>query len=282
MATSELNLAEALREAVDKLTAYSDSARIDAEMLLCECAGINRTQLYTHPEAQLPTPAYERLCTLVKKRQQGQPIAYLLGYKDFWSFRLKVSDDTLIPRPETELLVELVLSLLAEKSDAKILDLGTGSGAIALALATERPKWQLTASDLSEGALTIAQSNANMLSISNIQFLHSNWFSDIPKLRYDLIVSNPPYIAEDDTHLLAGDVRFEPRSALVSTAQGLQDIQHIIDTSPHFLKPQGHLLLEHGYQQSQSVIALMKAKGFSQLTDFKDINGLNRVAAGII
>jgi release factor glutamine methyltransferase len=205
-----------------------------------------------------------------------------MGYRDFWNLRLQVSPATLIPRPETELLVEVALEKLATLSSqtVSVLDLGTGTGAIALALAQERPDIQLLAVDASTAALDIARSNAQLNQINNVSFVQSNWFSELPSQRFDLIVSNPPYIEQNDPHLTQGDVRFEPISALASGLDGLDDIRHIIQHAPAWLNPQGWLLLEHGYNQGQAVSTLMLKRGLQNVQCLPDWAGIERVNLG--
>ncbi|CAG0911586.1 unnamed protein product, partial [Cyprideis torosa] len=215
------------------------------------------------------------------QRLSGQPIAHLLGYREFWNLTLKVTADTLIPRPDTELLVETALELLAEQPEAQILELGTGSGAIAIALARELPSAQIIASDISPAALQVATINARSYHADNISFLHSDWFSALPAGQcFDLILSNPPYIPTDDPHLQSGDVRFEPLSALVSGADGLNDIRHLIRHARNFLKPGAALLFEHGYDQGQQTVHLMQTAGYQHVRCLKDPAGHDRITLG--
>ena len=223
----------------------SESRVLDAELLLCHVLGKGRSYLRTWPEALLNTEQVERFLALLARRRAGEPVAYLLGERGFWSLDLQVSPATLIPRADTERLVELGLEL-GPTGVAQVLDLGTGTGAIALALAAERGDWQLTGSDRVPDAVALAQSNAERLQLSNTRFLLSNWFSALQGQCFDLILSNPPYIAAEDPHLAQGDVRFEPRSALVSGADGLDDIRLLVAAAPDHLKQGGWFLLEHG------------------------------------
>jgi release factor glutamine methyltransferase len=271
-----------LKQAVATLSATSDSAQADAEILLAHCLQKNRTWLKTWADKSLSLAEIAAFQHLLTQRQTGIPIAYLMGYRDFWNLRLQVSSATLIPRPETELLVELALEKLATLSGqiVSVLDLGTGTGAIALAIAQERPDIQLLAVDASSAALDIARSNAQLNQINNVSFVQSNWFSELPSQCFDLIVSNPPYIEQHDQHLQQGDVRFEPMSALVSGLDGLDDIRHIIQCAPAWLKPQGWLLLEHGYNQGQAVSALMLKHGLQNVQCLPDWAGIERVNLG--
>ncbi|WP_347252571.1 peptide chain release factor N(5)-glutamine methyltransferase, partial [Legionella sp.] len=235
-----------------------------------------------HSDEKLTKAQWQTFEQLVNKRIHGVPIAYLTGTREFWSLALKVSEDTLIPRPETELLVELSLSLLADKPQAQILDLGTGSGAIALACAYERPHWQIFACDCSMSALQTAEENAARLGVTNICFYHSNWFEKIdPTQKFDAIVTNPPYIAADDPHLIQGDVRFEPTLALVGGIDGLEAIRHIVQHSLARLQPDGLLLIEHGFDQKSAVESMLKDYGYKQVQCWQDWQGNDRVSGGI-
>ncbi|CEA00329.1 HemK family modification methylase [Pseudomonas saudimassiliensis] len=257
----------------------SDTPRLDAELLLAHVLGKPRSYLFTWPDQPVAEAEAARFSALLARRRSGEPVAYLLGEQGFWTLDLQVSPDTLIPRPDTERLVELALELGPSRS-AAVLDLGTGTGAIALALASERPDWQLTGSDRMPGAVALAEQNRARLGLANVRFLQSDWFAALGAARYDLIVSNPPYIAADDPHLTQGDVRFEPASALVSGADGLDDIRHLVKTAPGHLQPGGWLLLEHGWQQAAVVRGLLEQRGFAAVQSWEDLGGHQRVSGG--
>jgi release factor glutamine methyltransferase len=270
-----------LLQATAQLAAESDSARLDAEILLAHVLMKSRTYLYTHPDEQLSKAQWQTFQQFLSKRVQGVPIAYLTGTREFWSLPLKVCEDTLIPRPETELLVELTLTLLKDKFQAQILDLGTGSGAIALACASERPDWHVLACDCSPGALQTAEENAARLNITNVEFYCSNWFEKIAETqKFDAIITNPPYIAVDDPHLIRGDVRFEPSLALVAGDNGLAAIKYIIQHSLARLHPGGLLLIEHGFDQKSAVESMLNDYGYSDLQCWQDWQGNDRVSGG--
>ena len=218
--------------------------------------------------------------TLLERRKQGEPVAYLLGRQGFWTLDLQVAEHTLIPRADTELLVEAALQLADADSSLNVLDLGTGTGALALALASERPQWSVTGVDRIESAVALAQSNQRQLQLANVQFLHSHWFSALSAQRYDLILSNPPYIADNDPHLQQGDVRFEPLSALVSGADGLDDLRLIIAQASSYLNAEGWLLLEHGFEQAGAVRALLLQAGFVGVCSQRDLSGHERISLG--
>jgi release factor glutamine methyltransferase len=262
------------------LLSHSESARLDAEILLAHILKKTRTFLYAHASDELNVETLATYQTILAKRVTGIPVAYLTGTREFWSLPLRVNESTLIPRPETELLVECTLDLLSHQTQASILDLGTGSGAIALALACSKPHWNIKAVDLNPSALSIAQHNALQLNIHNISWIQSDWFSSIPLQSFDAIVSNPPYIEENDPHLDEGDVRFEPRLALTSGSLGLDALTRIILHSTSYLKPKGLLLLEHGYNQAEAVANLLKQAHFQSVECFLDAQGHPRVSIG--
>lgn len=257
----------------------SETAQLDVELLLAFVLNKPRSFLRTWPEKQLETEQLERFEALLKARQEGQPVAYLIGNQGFWSLDLAVNPSTLIPRADTELLVEAALELAPEHS-LQVLDLGTGTGAIALALAVERPLWSVMGVDRVAEAVTLAQQNAKRNQIHNARFITSFWFTSLKQQRFDLIVSNPPYIPVDDRHLRQGDVRFEPSSALVSGADGLEDIRLIIAHSVAHLNNQAWLMLEHGYDQAQSVQSLLSAAGFQQVHSRRDLAEHERISLG--
>lgn len=256
-----------------------DSPSRDIEILLGHCLGKSRTWLYTWPETAVAEADAQRFAALKARRCRGEPVAYLVGEREFWSLNLRVDPSTLIPRPDTETLVEWALQLdLA--GDSRVLDLGTGTGAIALALATERPHWRVTGADANEAAVNLARTNASSNHLSRVQFQVSDWFSSLLTQRFDLVVSNPPYIAADDCHLSQGDVRFEPRSALVAADNGLADLAQIVSGAPDALEPGGWLLLEHGFDQGEAVRALLQQRGFVAIETRADLAGQERVSGG--
>jgi release factor glutamine methyltransferase len=257
----------------------SDSAVLDTELLLSHALDVSRTYLKTWPDRQPDTDQVTTFTALFQRRIRGEPIAYILGHQGFWSLDLKVSEHTLIPRPETELLVETALELQLPPQSS-VLDLGTGTGAIALALACERNDWNITALDFQPQAVALAEENRAAHKLDNVQIVQSNWFAALPAVKFDLIVSNPPYIENNDPHLSQGDVRFEPPSALVSGAEGLDDLILLIGQSVAFLKPNGWLLVEHGYDQGPGVRALFAEAAFSAIETRNDYNQIDRITFG--
>lgn len=255
------------------------TARLDAELLLADILNKPRSHLYAWPEQSLSPDQRRRFLNAIDRRVAGEPIAYLTGHREFWSLDLRVMPGVLIPRPETELLVELALDFLPETT-CKVADLGTGSGAIALALASERPNWKLTATDLDNTALETARDNARALQLGSLNFVTGDWYEALPERNYQLIISNPPYVADRDPHLKHGDVRFEPQTALTSGKDGLRDIRHLIAGAADYLNPGGWLMLEHGYNQAQSVIRLFKQAGFTSVETRHDLAEQPRVTIG--
>lgn len=280
----ETTVAQAWRSAQSQLLAANlegvkpaAAAKFEAQLLLQTAAGVNRAWLLAHEYDALPSPIAAAFARLLQRRLNGEPIAYILGRREFYGLNLMVSPDTLIPRADTETLVDAALAKIAANRPATILDLGTGSGAIALAIAAQRPLTDIIAVDASLAAIAIAQQNAQALAISNVHFFASDWFEQLAPQRFDLIVSNPPYIALHDAHLGQGDLRFEPLSALTSGIDGLDAIRHIVAHSLIYLKPQAWLMLEHGYNQAEQVVALMAQTGLVDIVTFKDLGGNDRV-----
>lgn len=269
-----------LQEASSRLHSSSDSPRLDAELILAYCLNKDRTYLHTWPEQAPDNPLVERFWQYIEKRLDQYPVAYITGRQSFWSFELNVTPEVLIPRPETELLVETALTLLKNQQQPKILDLGTGSGAIALALASERTDAELVATDKSAAALEVARQNAVTLELSpRIRFIQSDWFENIGNEKFDLIVSNPPYIDPDDGHL-TGSIRHEPQCALVAQQHGYDDLIKLIKAAPHFLEKDGWLLLEHGFEQAEKTRDCLTSAGFKQVNTGKDLAGQDRISFG--
>jgi release factor glutamine methyltransferase len=269
-----------LAHATNTLTSYSDTPLLDAEVLLGFVLNKPRTHLRAWCDNTLTAQQITSFEGLIKQRQQGTPIVYLTGTREFWSRDFTVTPDVLIPRPDTELLIELSLELIPKNQVVKLIDLGTGSGIIAVTLAAERPDANVTAVDTSLAALAVAKHNAQHHQLTNIEFYQSDWFANVPKSLFDLVISNPPYIDPDDEHLQQGDVRFEPQSALIADNQGLSDIQIIADKTRSYLTPQGHLLIEHGYNQAPQVQAIFNALAYDKVQFYRDLSGQPRVTHG--
>jgi release factor glutamine methyltransferase len=259
------------------LAETSGSALLDAEVILCHVLNKPRSHLRAWPENNLSTEQQTQFSALISQRMQGTPVAYLTETREFWSRDFKVSPDVLIPRPDTELLIELSLELLNNKPKARIIDLGTGSGIIAITLAAERPDIDVIASDISPQAIAIAKQNASFLKTPLVQFIQSSWFNSIPDSKFELIISNPPYIASNDIHLSQGDVRFEPIGALVADDSGLKDIKNIVDNARHYLTQNGTLLIEHGFDQQEAVQAIFTQFNYCQVQTHPDLSGNPRV-----
>ena len=257
----------------------SPTARLDAELLLAAALGKSRSFLHTWPERIVPSEAALKFAEYLQRRRGGEPVAYILGQQGFWKLDLEVAPHTLIPRPDTELLVEAALELLPA-TPARVLDLGTGSGAIALALASERPAWKVTAVDRVIEAVALAERNRQRLQLNNATVLSSHWFSALTGQRFQLIISNPPYIASADPHLAQGDVRFEPASALVAGPDGLDDLRLIVAQAPEHLEAGGWLMLEHGYDQAEAVRDLLHTRGFEEVHSRTDLGGHQRISLG--
>ena len=253
---------------------------VDADILLVHVLARPRSWLFAHATDAVDAADAARFRELVARRAQGEPVAYLTGSRGFWTLALAVTPATLVPRPETELLVELALARLPADTDVRVADLGTGSGAIALAIASERPRARVVATDASPAALDVAHGNALRHGIGNVAFRDGSWLAPLAGERFDLIASNPPYIAEGDPHLAQGDLRFEPPMALASGADGLDDIRTIVNAAPAHLHPQGWLLLEHGWDQGAAVRALLLDAGFVDVATERDLEGRDRVTLG--
>ena len=261
-------------------SAYREIDRVDARLLLQHVLDVEHAFLLTHPDQVLTSQQTDEFSRLVKQRSEGKPVAYLIGKRDFYDLTFKVTEAVLIPRPETELLVELALKLIPDNQFCKILDLGTGSGAIAITIAKHRPQSQVTAIDLSSEAIAVSRWNAANLEVNYISLRTGNWFDELSGEKFDLIVSNPPYVAENDPHLQQGDLRFEPQMALSTNDNGLACIRHIITTTPNYLVNTGWLLLEHGYDQAVACRRLLGGRDFSNICSYPDLAGIMRVSGG--
>ena len=273
-----MNVQQALDFARSEIA--NDQAQIDARYLVSHVLQKNFSWLRTWPEQPLSDEQQKILSAMVSRRKNGEPIAYITGEKEFWTLRLETNSSTLIPRPETELLVEKAVEFLSGYKNARVLDLGTGTGAIALAIASERKYDQVFGSDFQPGAVELAQRNARLNNLKNVTILQSDWYSNIEKLEYELIVSNPPYVASGDPHLHQGDLIFEPDSALVSDGEGLSDIKVIISQASDYLVSGGKLMIEHGFEQGEEVRHLFKIFGFDNIETFCDLSGLDRITMG--
>ncbi len=271
-------ISELLSWGNSELKESTNESFISSQILLCHVLKINRTKLYTNSDQKISLLDEKIYQQLIEKRKIGYPVAYLIGSRKFWTLDLMVNSSTLIPRPETEHLIETVINIdLPDKSD--VLDLGTGCGAIAIALASEKPNWEITASDFSISALKIAKKNIKKYSFNNIHIHQSNWFNQINK-KFDLIISNPPYIAENDPHLKQGDLNFEPKEALCSGKNGYEAIEIIILNSPQHLKPNGWLFFEHGHNQEIHSAKMLEKRGFRNIRNTCDISGMQRIIGG--
>lgn len=280
-----MNIQQALQHARQILSAHAapeagESTDIDAQVLLCHVLQCNSAYLMTWPEKDLDENQAASFSQLIAQRKQGFPVAYLTGQREFWSLCFSVDNSTLIPRPETETLVEFILQKFADRKNLKLLDLGTGTGAIAIAIASEKPGWNIFASDVSEQALALAEKNSAQHKTANTRFIHSDWFSNIDEQHFNIIVSNPPYIAENDPHLQGGDVRFEPKSALTAGETGMDDIEHLCAQAKNHLQKNGWLIVEHGYNQAQRVANCFTENTYAQIEQRNDLSGHTRMTAG--
>jgi release factor glutamine methyltransferase len=273
-----LTIREMLQEAKSKLH-NSGSARLDAEVLLCNVLEVDRNKLYSAPETIIPANAVSLYRSLVQDRKQGRPVAYLTGTREFWSLEFQVNEHTLVPRPETERLVETALEHIPANVKLAIADLGTGSGAIAIAIARERPCCAITATDICERALAVAAANAGRLAVNNVKFVKSDWYANLQG-SFDIIVSNPPYIRNDDEHLQGEGVAYEPGTALCGGVDGLDAIRSIISNATRYLKPDGRLFIEHGYDQAQAVRSLFEKFHFTDIQSKLDYASVERVTSG--
>ncbi len=275
-----MTIKKALANAYQKLKTKSPTPLLDAQVLLSFLLNTSSTHLYTYSEDELSEMNIKTYDELIDKRAMGIPVSYLTKIKEFWSLPLCVNEYTLIPRPESEMLVELVLNYKGVQKELCLLDLGTGSGALALAIASEKPNWDIVASDISSKALQIAQQNVDNLNINNVRLVHSDWFSDMKSELFDVIVANPPYLAVHDRHLIETDIRHEPLCALTSGENGLDALIEIIAHGKDYLTEEGFLLVEHGYNQESSIYFLFTQHGYNHIQHFKDLNGHSRVTIG--
>ena len=277
-ASDPVSIKQLLEQATRLL--QTESARLDAEVLLAHVLQQPRSHFHAWPEKLLPAKSREHFDQLLQRRLKGEPVAYLTGEREFWSLALSVTTDTLIPRPATETLVAQALRRIPADRPQLIADLGTGSGAIALAIARERPHCRIIATDIDAAAIETARLNAQRLDIHSIAFHTGDWCEPLTGMQFDIIVSNPPYIAEADPHLLSGDVRFEPRTALAAGPQGMDELRRIAHCAVNHLQAGGWLLMEHGYDQGVLARQLLEGTGFTEVIDYTDDAGLDRVIAG--
>jgi len=273
-------IAELLNDATAQLATNSATPRLDAELLLMKILAVDRGYFYIHPERKLTTEQLECWYPMLQQRLSGRPIAYILGQQEFWSLKLKVTSDVLIPRKETELLVEIALQKLPKNEVLSVADLGTGSGAIALALARERSNWRIFATDLSVEALILAKENAINLKIENVEFFCGDWCCALPEIKYEAIIANPPYIDFSDQNVAASVRQFEPYVALFAKDDGLEAIRLIADQARSHLKTGGWLFLEHGFLQGAAVVEILRDFGYCDVCDHLDLAGYGRAVAG--
>ncbi|MFO7276818.1 MAG: peptide chain release factor N(5)-glutamine methyltransferase [Pseudomonadota bacterium] len=274
--SANLTTEDLLRQATARLAGTVDMPRLEAELLLAHVLGVPRARLRSHPEDRPDDVARTRYASLIERRVSGEPLAYIVGEREFWSLPLAVSPAVLVPRPETELLVERALALHTAPT-ARVVDLGTGSGAIALALAHERPGWSITATDISQDALAVARANAERLGLQRIEFLHGSWFEPLAGRIFDLVLSNPPYVAADDPALLQPELGYEPSAALTPGPDALACLREIIAGAPEHLERGGWIVLEHGAQQAPLVARELVARGFTHVRSHRDLAGHERV-----
>ena len=278
---SIMTIRTALHQASERFAALAyANPQLDAQVLLCHVLQCGRSFLLTWPERTLTEQQYLDFERLIRRRAAGEPIAYLTGEREFWSLPIKVTADTLIPRPETELLVALALTHMPSTTPGAVADMGTGSGAVALALASERPGWQVLATDSAAAALAVARENAERLQLRNLSFQDGDWCTGLGGAQFDLIVSNPPYVAAQDPHLTIGDVRFEPPSALLAGADGMAAIRQLARCSRAHLKPGGWLLFEHGPVQGAESRAMLAELGYRDIATHRDLGERERVTEG--
>lgn len=280
MASESSTINIELQNAYLELSETSNSARLDAEVLLAYALECDRTYLRTWPEKELTPEQLHAFQQLIERRISGEPVAYITGYREFWGMTLRVTPDTLIPRPETELLVETALDKIPPEARWRVADLGTGSGAIALAIARERPLCQVTATDNSPAALAVAKDNARQLNIQNVRFIEGHWFQPIEHEQFEFIVSNPPYVHPHDPHLQQGDLRFEPVHALQSLPDGKRDIRIISNAARGHLVSPGWLILEHGYDQGTAVMERLQKLGYEDVAVVEDLSHNERICIG--
>lgn len=268
-----------LDQATQSLYESCETPRIDSEYLLQHVIQQSMAWLISHGDSPATSSHIRDFMALIDERAKGVPVAYLMGYREFWTLKLNVSEHVLIPRGDTEVLVEQAIERIPRSEPTKVIDMGTGSGAIALSIAKERPNASVVATDKHSEALDIARSNSTLNNIKNVDFLISDWFSNIGNEKFDLIASNPPYVEAGDPHLQRGDLRFEPNTALVAKDQGLGDLNSIITQAPSHLKPNGWLIVEHGFNQATQVEEMMRASGFQNVSLYADLNHLPRCTA---
>lgn len=267
---------------VARLLRESGLAAVDARVLLRRVLGWSPAQLASRTEVSVAPPLVEAFTALAARRASGEPVAYIIGEREFYGLMFKVTPAVLIPRPETELLVELALERIPADAPCRVLDLGTGSGCVALTIARQRPQSRVTATDCSRDALAVASANAQALDVHNVEFVHGDWFDAVADRRFDLVVSNPPYIAAGDAHLGEGDLRFEPRGALMAGVDGLECIRRIVRSAAAHLVAGGWLLFEHGYDQAQACRELLDDAGFGSVLSHCDLAGIARVSGGLL
>lgn len=283
MSVNPLTVTDWLKAAIIALEPVSPTPVVDAELLIIKALNCSRASLKAWPDKVISQEQLGILEDLLGQRKNGVPIAYLLGTQPFWDIELQVNPDVLIPRPETELLVELALDYGKNQQPSRILDLGTGSGAIAISYAKSKPQDQVDAVDFSKAALGVAEKNAILNKVTNVNFIHSNWFASCPiNAQYQLILSNPPYIDPDDKHVAQGDLRFEPITALVAKEKGYQDLRIIIDSAKNWLLPGGAIMLEHGFQQGEGVRKLLSEAGYYKIKTYRDHLQHERVTTGMV
>ena len=279
MKSAAVSIDSALRQTIRELAPTSPTPRLDAEVLVMHVCGIGRSELITRGQSALTDDQWHRLHELSAKRKQGAPVAYLTGVREFWSMDLNVSPATLISRPETELLVEKALAHIPPEAEWTIADLGTGSGAIALALAKERPRCRIIATDISPAALEVARSNAAKFNLTHVEFREGSWFEPLTGVKLDMMVSNPPYVRANDPHLEQGDVRFEPVQALAAGPEGLDAIRQIALSAREHLNPAAWLLFEHGWDQAAAIGQLLHRLSYRNIVCYPDLGGRDRITA---